>query len=364
MSLSGSAPAGVRIVVGYQCMLTVLSLMLPLERLLGLSLAAVCSGKLWTPPLFWAVSRLGTSPGLALVLAVLSSLAALSYLPRLEQDLGTLRFFCWIFLVSTAVGCLYLLICLLACLLVDSTWFYSSSCGLWPLLVAAMTLHHLEELPAPAHSHSHSHSHSAAAAAATTLLFFGLLPVPKRWYPLALVCLFSLLNLRLELDLLAAWIVAVGMYHSKPGSLPLHPSVARWRLPLESFIPTLAIAQHFEDTSKGQSLNGSAVSAAASSESALAIFLRSARDGVIRSSPASLKQYYISADTVAYGFAAHRAGDEETSFWTGGGSSSGNGASSRYYTHGHAATAGVAAAAAAAPKFPAFSGVGQRLGQV
>jgi len=335
-ALVGGAPTGTRLVVGVHCILTIASMALPSVASFGLSVSGMQDGRLWSLPLFWLVARLGASSGIELLFAAVSAMAALSYFPRLEQEHGTFRFLIWFMLSSSAVGVLYLFLAFGMAQL-DPTWYMVPCSGLWPMFVIAMT----------------SQSLGMPPDASTSL--FGLVPLPMRWYPLALIAFFSLISMRLELDLLAAWLIALGIHHSSGGS-PLHRLVAKWRCPLGRLLPSLATVSAMEDSSSSYGNAGQVLGGGSSSFSLRSSLARAAR-GLGRCCPASLRKHYISASSVGFGVGGQYAA-------VGGSAWGGHGGSARVRTVGGGGPAASTLGSGSGPSFVAFTGSGQRLGEV
>lgn len=323
--LLNSAPAGTRCILGAHCLASVASLLLPsLGNIFNLSVAGLLSGKIASLPAFWLVAKLGPNPGFGLLFMVISAFVSLSYLPPFEQEYGTLKFLTWYVLSATFIGSLYIIVAVLMAQF-DPLWYMMPCNGLWPMLVLAMTLRSLAQPP----------------DAATSL--FGFIQLPMRWYPLALIAFFSLMSMRFEVALLAAWIFAVAAHQGNNGN-PLHPMVARLKFPLHKMLPSTATISSIEETNAGG--GGQTLGGGAPKMSCRAVFTSAARM-VARYCPASLKKQYISASAAS-----------GQSSW-GGGSAVGGSSAARARNAPAASSQGSGGSG-----FTAFSGAGQRLGEV
>merc|ERR1719210_1685 len=101
-------------------------------------------------------------------------------------------------------------------------------------------------------------SRSLAEPPEASTSLFGIIQLPLRWYPLVLIAFFSMLSMKPEVDLLVAWVFAVGV-HQASGGTPLHPWVARLKLPLHRALPSSATAAAWEGSTPwggGQQLGG------------------------------------------------------------------------------------------------------------
>lgn len=207
-----------------------------------LELTLANSRSYYLPPLvgFWALSPAGGNPILGLLTLVISFFAGCVYFAKLEQELCTLRFAAWTIMSTACVGVGHLLMMAAAVRVLGPAWYFMPCVGLWPLLVIAITRRFLAE-PAEA-----------------TQSIWGVIEVRARWYPLALIALFSLFSMRVLTDLLVAWLVGVAAHHSEGGQ-PLHPCLKYLRLPLFSLLPSLGTVAYLEDSSGmggGQVLGG------------------------------------------------------------------------------------------------------------
>lgn len=104
--------------------------------------------------------------------------------PQRERELGTLAFAVWIILANVAANIFFLMI-MAALSVVELTYAITPNFGLWPLIMVQMSSQMLRD---PNGSTS----------------FWGVLIIPNKWYPLALVGFFSLLSSRVAWNLVAA----------------------------------------------------------------------------------------------------------------------------------------------------------------
>merc|ERR1740121_917681 len=135
-----------------------------------------------------------------------------------------------------------------------------------------------------------SNSLAQPADAATSL--FGVVQLPLRWYPLALIAFFSLMSMRFEVELLAAWVIAVGMHHANNG-MPLHPKVAWLRTPLHKLLPASSTVAAFEETGGGG--GGQTLGGGTAPKLSLRAGLGAGARLLGRLAPVSLRKHYIGA---------------------------------------------------------------------
>merc|ERR1719387_2226193 len=92
---------------------------------------------------------------------------------------------------------------------------------------------------------------SLAEPQGATQSMWGIVQIPSRWYPLVLICFFSLISMSLQAELIAAWVLGVGA-HQADGGQSLHANLAWLRLPLYRLLPSLATVAALEaDASSG-----------------------------------------------------------------------------------------------------------------
>lgn len=251
---------------------------------------------------------------MSVLVTLFSAWACLAYLPNVERERGTLGFVAWFIITGAACGAVYLMFALPVQLFVQVT----PCVGLWPLLVTAMTIRSLAE------------------PEGSTNALFGVIAIPTRWYSLVLIGFFSLLSMRPQLDLLAAWCVGVAVHQADGGS-PLHRSIASVRFPLNSFLPSLSALASFEASAQlgnGQELGGGTASIAHRIRTCPVVVART----VVKKCPDSLRSRYI-ASGQAHGGDVSFAGKSRGGLGRG------------------------AAAEGHGPSFAPFSGSGHRLGE-
>lgn len=128
------------------------------------------------------------------------------YFPSKERELGSATFLAWLLVTNAFVDLLYITVAFALSLAWDPRYkFFMMINGMWPLVMLALTLQSLSD---PDGSSS----------------FWGMITLPNRWYPVFIVGLFSLMNMRVMWDITCA--VAVGYAYRY---LPLE-----WLLPRRS----------------------------------------------------------------------------------------------------------------------------------
>lgn len=268
-------PAATRIILCVHGAMSLLAALVPpLGRLFELSLANHGTGYLLPLVTFWVVTPVRGAPISGILTLLLSSLAAVVYFTKLERELCTLRFAAWAVLSAVCVGIGHHVIMLLAACVVRSAW-HTQCAGLWPLLIIVITRRFLTQ------------------ADGATQSLWGVVQIQARWYPLALVVFFSLLSMRLQVDMLIAWFVGVAAHHFD-GGRPLHPAIGAFRLPLHGILPSLPAVAHFEDTvgmGSGKVLGGGAEPLALQIKMFPAVVARA----VSRACPKALIARYIGA---------------------------------------------------------------------
>lgn len=239
-SFWAETPTATRCVVSLHAMMSLLAWLVPFfGRVFELSLWNCSRGWLFPIATFWVVTPLSGNPVMGLLTLVLSSLAALVYLTKLERELSTLRFAAWVLTNAAVIGAGHLLLMAFSALLMSSAWSVQCA-GLWPLLVIVITRRFVAE------------SETAIQS------LWGVVQIQARWYPLAIIAFFSLISMRLQFDMLIAWCVGVAVHHAEGGK-PLHPALAPIQLPLHMILPSLTTVAQFEDSvsmSGGQVLGG------------------------------------------------------------------------------------------------------------
>eukprot|EP00930_Biecheleria_cincta_P011375 TRINITY_DN114145_c0_g1_i1.p1 TRINITY_DN114145_c0_g1~~TRINITY_DN114145_c0_g1_i1.p1 ORF type:complete len:317 (+),score=48.98 TRINITY_DN114145_c0_g1_i1:117-953(+) len=246
-----------------------------MAAVLRISLAGLSRWTLLALPSFgtyWAVTPLGPNPLMDALMLVFSTLAGLSYLPAVEKDFGTLVFSLWLSMVSMLIAVMYLLAAL--CLMIlDKAWYEIPCCGLWPVTVFSMT------------------GRSLSAGAEDSASIFGLFKLPARWYPLIFIAFISLLQMRPQLDLLSAWLLAVGAKQAQ-GGMPLHPLLMHVKIPLHKVLPSCDWVAALESGSfgGGQTLAGKMSAQDRMRSTAVAVCR-----ALARSSPEALRKHYVCA---------------------------------------------------------------------
>jgi hypothetical protein len=74
----------------------------------------------------------------------------------------------------------------------------------------------------------------------------GPMRISAKWYPIALIGFWSALSMQLQLDLLAAWMMAIAAHHADGGA-PVHEKLSFLKVPLHRMLLTQTRAACFED---------------------------------------------------------------------------------------------------------------------
>lgn len=192
------------VVVGYP----VMSLALQMVSSAGLewlvtglfdnSLHSLKSFKLWA--LLWGPFYQPLSSGMAFLMIIFEMYMSMAYFPHREKEMGSSIFLLWMFLINAMTGLAYLSI--MFCFATYNhgnfnglRYEYQPMKGLWPLVMVNLTLTSLSD---PDGSSS----------------LWGLVQIPNKWYPIALVGFFSLLN-GMKIQWSIACAVAIGYAYPK-----------------------------------------------------------------------------------------------------------------------------------------------------
>merc|ERR1711971_695408 len=105
---------------------------------------------------------------------------AMIYFPPKERELGSTTFAMWLFAANGLINVVYLaMMFLMSCIFQDfmsqQMYLNRPNMGLWPLTMLILSLRSLSD-----------------PEGATN--FWGIVTIPNKWYPLALLGLFSLMN--------------------------------------------------------------------------------------------------------------------------------------------------------------------------
>jgi len=189
------------VVVGYPAMGLCFAILggfgLSVDFAFTCSLYAV-AGKFW----IWTLALSGFyhhfMGGISFLMLLLEMYMAMQHMPRRERELGSTAFLLWLLLLNAAINAVYLVLMVA----LSSTWnawyYYSSNTGLWPPIVAMMSMQLLAD---PGGSTS----------------FWGLVAIPNKWYPLFFIGMFSLFNGMMLWDMVAATAVAYAGF-LRPGA--------------------------------------------------------------------------------------------------------------------------------------------------
>eukprot|EP00443_Scrippsiella_acuminata_P073245 CAMPEP_0115564522 /NCGR_PEP_ID=MMETSP0271-20121206/102597_1 /TAXON_ID=71861 /ORGANISM="Scrippsiella trochoidea, Strain CCMP3099" /LENGTH=205 /DNA_ID=CAMNT_0002998771 /DNA_START=201 /DNA_END=815 /DNA_ORIENTATION=+ len=132
------------------------------------------------------------SGGFAFLMALFEVYMVMVQFPSREKAMGSTAFVLWMLAVNGLVNVVYLVMMYIQYLTFNQMAYFMPNTGLWPLVMVNLTLHLLAD---PQGSTS----------------FWGLAQIPNKWYPLALVGIFSLINgFRIMWDFVAALIVGYG----------------------------------------------------------------------------------------------------------------------------------------------------------
>eukprot|EP00930_Biecheleria_cincta_P007356 TRINITY_DN108566_c0_g1_i1.p1 TRINITY_DN108566_c0_g1~~TRINITY_DN108566_c0_g1_i1.p1 ORF type:complete len:354 (+),score=31.19 TRINITY_DN108566_c0_g1_i1:64-1062(+) len=162
------------------------------------SLHSLKSFRLWT--LLWGPFYQPLSSGMAFLMIMFEMYMSMAYFPWREKEMGSFLFLLWMFLINAATTLAYLSIMFCFATYYHGTWnemryMYQPMKGLWPLVMVSLTLNSLSD---PDGSTS----------------FWGLMMIPNKWYPIALVAFFSLLN-GMKIQWSIACAVAIGYAYPK-----------------------------------------------------------------------------------------------------------------------------------------------------
>lgn len=130
--------------------------------------------------------------GMAFLMILFELYMVMLYFPSRERDLGSTTFLAWFLLVAVFINLIY-------CLVTFAAWKSAGNAfaplpriqGLWPVALVCLTAKCLAD---PAGSQS----------------FWGLAQIPNKWYPLALVGFFCLINKQIMWNFAAALAVGYG----------------------------------------------------------------------------------------------------------------------------------------------------------
>jgi len=179
---------------------------------------------------------MGGNPVMGILMLLMASTMAFSYFTALEREHGSLRFGAWCCVCNVAVALPFLaLSCVLSC--IHPSLGTQACNGLWPLLLIAMT-------------------QQCLADPDRTMSFWGLVQIPGKWYPFALVGFFSLLSMQFQITLLVAVLVGVATSNAKGAQSPV-ACLQRVQLPLDRLLPSVEVALWVEQgADSGQRLQG------------------------------------------------------------------------------------------------------------
>merc|ERR1719330_2207482 len=136
--------------------------------------------------------------------------------PAREKEMGSTYFLLWMLIMTALCNVVYLIFnwCMYKVISMTSPmaimYYYASSHGFWPLILVSITLQCLSD---PQGSSN----------------FWGFVQIPNKWYPIALVAFFCLINgLRPMWDLTAALVVGYGFVYLDGKRFMPAPSHAGW----------------------------------------------------------------------------------------------------------------------------------------
>jgi len=179
--LWAECPAVARtVLVGYTTSSLVLTLVntlivpVPLRQVFACSLSTAWGDKyIWTLLLSPFYTPFGG--GMSFLMMLFALYLGLPYLPMKERELGSLSFGLWLLLASCVHNLAFLTFMICLCAIETSKYYATANQGLWPLLMVVMSMQMLNN-PEGATS------------------FWGIVQIPNKWYPVALVGFFCLLN--------------------------------------------------------------------------------------------------------------------------------------------------------------------------
>jgi len=205
-----------RLLVGYPVLSLVLQAVLAtnfgwlVEALFKCSVHSIAQVKVWT--LFIGPFCSPLSSGISFLFMIFELYMLMVYFPAQETTMGSTTLLIWTLLMNGLVNTVFLIFMFVAGFY-DGGYWDQSSVGLWPLIMVVLTARCLSD---PQGSSS----------------FWGLVQIPNKWYPLALVAFFSLLNgMRIMWNFIAALVIGY-TYH-----------IARY----ERFLPSKVRAARLEN---------------------------------------------------------------------------------------------------------------------
>lgn len=262
------APAATRFVIASNGSLAVLSIFIPaINFFFQLSLIGLFKGNFAAFVTYFLAGSLGQNPILGLLFFFFGAMMAVNYFSPLEREFGTLRFVAWLCIGSIFIGFIHIVFAWLFAQF-DPMWYLIPCTGPWPLLILAMT-------------------RQCLAVPDQSLSFWGIVQIPGRWYPMALVAFFSLLNMRLEVSLAAAVLLGIGAHHSE-GEGATVPRFEFLKIPFYSFLPREEFAKWVED---GDSSSNTLVSPSFATRLCLGPIKAIA--ALCRRCPAALSEHYV-----------------------------------------------------------------------
>jgi len=166
------------LLVGYPVLSLALQAMLAtnlgwlVEGLFKCSVSSIAQLKLWT--LFIGPFCSPLSSGMAFLFMLFELYMLMVYFPTQETTMGSTTLLIWTLLMNGLVNIVFLIFMFILGMFFYGPW-EQANVGLWPLIMVVLTARCMSD---PQGSSS----------------FWGLVQIPNKWYPLALVAFFSLLN--------------------------------------------------------------------------------------------------------------------------------------------------------------------------
>lgn len=185
------------------------------EWLFNCSLMEMSRFHVWTLFLTSFYSQM-LSSGFAFLFGLMTVYMMMMGFPAREKEMGSTSFLLWMFIITALINIVYLCFNWILVHVVYRTspqaimYMMISSHGFWPLILVSITLQSLSD---PNGQTS----------------FWGFVMIPNKWYPIALVGVFSLMNgLRILWDLVAALVVGYGFVYFHLERFMPAPARAGW----------------------------------------------------------------------------------------------------------------------------------------
>mmetsp|Transcript_99514 Transcript_99514/g.276955 ORF Transcript_99514/g.276955 Transcript_99514/m.276955 type:complete len:307 (-) Transcript_99514:138-1058(-) len=145
--------------------------------------------RLWLWTVFLSVFFRPFKDGFSFLMMLIEVFMAMAYCPNHEKELGSSTFALWMMLTNGVINAVWLPIMFILSKATNPGYVFMPNEGLWSFLMFSITRTSLSD---PEGSTN----------------FWGVILIPNKWYPVALIAFFSLLNMQVLWNLMAA--LAVG----------------------------------------------------------------------------------------------------------------------------------------------------------